>query len=51
MTDRVQRSLDVLLQGRHDTRRPGPVGRWISELFNERPWLIEGRDGASSRNE
>lgn len=50
LTDRVQRSLDLLLQGRHDTRRPGPVGRWISELFNERPWLIEGRDGASSRN-
>jgi len=51
LTDRVQRSLDLLLQGRHDTRRPGIVGRWISELFNERPWLIEGRDGASSRNE
>lgn len=44
LTDRVQVSLDALLVGRHDTRRPGPLGRWLSELFNERPWLKDGAD-------
>ena len=45
LTDRVQRSLDELLhEGRPDTRPPGPFGRWLSELFNERPWLAQAPD-------
>ncbi|MBA3627250.1 MAG: hypothetical protein H0W60_05895, partial [Chloroflexi bacterium] len=51
LTDRVQASLDALLEGHHDTRRPGPLGRWLSEVFNERPWLTEGRDWDPNRRE
>ena len=51
LTDRVQASLDALLEGRHDTRRPGPLGRWLSEVFDERPWLTEGPDWDPNRRE
>lgn len=52
LTDRVQSSLDELLrEGRPDARPPGPFGRWLSEVFNERPWLTEGPDWAPNRRE
>jgi 1-acyl-sn-glycerol-3-phosphate acyltransferase len=41
MTDEVERRLSALLEGVVDRPPPGPVGRTISEAFNERPWLDE----------
>lgn len=35
--DELQRLLDELAP--HDAREPGPVGAWLSEVFNERAWL------------
>jgi len=52
LTDRVQASLDELLRERRpDARPPGPFGRWMSELFNERPWLTEGPEWDRDRRE
>jgi 1-acyl-sn-glycerol-3-phosphate acyltransferase len=31
------------LVGVADRPRPGPLGAWVSELFNDRPWLDEDR--------
>ena len=43
LTDRVQASLEELLEAQapHDDREPGPFGAWLSEAFNERPWLTD----------
>ncbi len=41
LTARVQTALAGLLEGGREGPPPGPVGRWISETFNERPWLSE----------
>lgn len=37
--DELQRLLDGLAP--HDDREPGRFGAWLSEAFNERPWLDE----------
>ena len=42
----LQRLLDDLAP--HDDREPGPLGRWISEVFNERPWLTEAAEGPTT---
>jgi 1-acyl-sn-glycerol-3-phosphate acyltransferase len=39
MTLAVQARLQGLLAGVSDREPPGPVGRAISEAFNDRPWL------------
>jgi 1-acyl-sn-glycerol-3-phosphate acyltransferase len=44
MTLEVQRRLAALIAGAGDGPRPGPFGAWLSEAFNERPWLTEGSD-------
>jgi 1-acyl-sn-glycerol-3-phosphate acyltransferase len=43
LTARVEAALRALLdeQGPHDDRVPGPFGRWLSDAFNERPWLVD----------
>jgi 1-acyl-sn-glycerol-3-phosphate acyltransferase len=42
MTDEVERRLRALLVGVEDSEPPGWFGRWLSEAFNDRPWLTEG---------
>ncbi len=42
LTSRVQTALEALLAGPHDEREPrGRFARWLSEAFNERPWLTD----------
>ena len=45
----VQASLAELLGGPRDERVPGPFGRWVSDLFNERPWLDEAETATDGR--
>ena len=41
LTERIQASLEGLLQGVEPSPPPGPFGRWLSDLFNDRPWLLD----------
>lgn len=41
VTQRVQAQLAELLTGVTESDPPGPLGRWLSEAFNDRPWLEE----------
>lgn len=41
MTDEVESRLQALLTGVDDRDPPGWLGRTISEVFNDRPWLDE----------
>jgi 1-acyl-sn-glycerol-3-phosphate acyltransferase len=41
LTERLQTALAALLEGVEPAPPPGPFGRWLSELFNDRPWLTE----------
>jgi hypothetical protein len=42
LTERIQASLESLLADARPLPPPGPFGRWLSDLFNDRPWLLEG---------
>jgi 1-acyl-sn-glycerol-3-phosphate acyltransferase len=44
-TERLQHDLQALLEGVEPTPPPGPFGRWLSELFNDRPWLRDDQNG------
>jgi 1-acyl-sn-glycerol-3-phosphate acyltransferase len=41
LTDRIQADLDELLAGVQESEPRGRFGRWVSEAFNDRPWLTE----------
>ena len=41
VTEQIQAQLAELLAGVKDSDPPGPFGRWLSEAFNDRPWLTE----------
>jgi len=41
LTKRIQSALEALLAGVDEDPPPGPFGRWVTDLFNERPWLNE----------
>jgi 1-acyl-sn-glycerol-3-phosphate acyltransferase len=41
LTARTQDAVTALLEGVAEEPPPGPFGRWLTELFNERPWLNE----------
>lgn len=41
LTGRLQARLAEMVQGYPDNQVPGPFGRWLTELFNERPWRTE----------
>lgn len=41
LTVELQSAMERLLVGVHDEPPPGPVGRFITDVFNERPWLNE----------
>ena len=38
VTDRLQADLGDLVLGYPDRRIPGPVGRWLTDAFADRPW-------------
>ena len=39
LTARTQAAIEKLLVGVEEEPQPGPLGRWLTDLFNERPWL------------
>jgi 1-acyl-sn-glycerol-3-phosphate acyltransferase len=41
VTIEAQEHLTVLLEGAVDEPPPGPFGRWLTDAFNERPWLTD----------
>lgn len=41
LTARLQARMEELLEGVEEDPPPGPFGRWVTGLFNERPWLNE----------
>lgn len=42
VTGQIEVELRALIADCPDSPPAGPLGRWLSELFNERPWLEEG---------
>ncbi len=45
LTDQIEAQLAELLAGVRESEPPGRFGRWLSEAFNDRPWLTETRSG------
>jgi 1-acyl-sn-glycerol-3-phosphate acyltransferase len=45
LTEELQSALEALLVGVKDEPPPGWFGRWLTDVFNERPWLNEPPDG------
>lgn len=41
LTVRLQAAIEELLVDVREEGPPGPFGRWVTDLFNERPWLDE----------
>jgi 1-acyl-sn-glycerol-3-phosphate acyltransferase len=41
VTAEVTRAMESLLEGVEGEPPPGPFGRWLTDVFNERPWLEE----------
>jgi 1-acyl-sn-glycerol-3-phosphate acyltransferase len=41
VTEELQAAMEQLLIGVREEPPPGPFGRWLTDLFNERPWLLE----------
>ena len=41
LIDEIQSAIDALLVGVQEEPPPGPFGRWLTDVFNERPWLLE----------
>ncbi len=44
LTVELQTALELLLVGVKDEPPPGLVGRFITDVFSERPWLLDQRD-------
>ncbi len=50
LTDRVRDELQSMVGGYADSAVPGPFGRWLTEAFNERPWMeVASADRRNSR--
>jgi 1-acyl-sn-glycerol-3-phosphate acyltransferase len=41
VTAELTTALEALLAGVEEQRPPGPFWRWVTDVFNERPWLKE----------
>ena len=41
LTAELQVAVEKLLVGVKEEPPPGPFGRWLTEVFNERPWLTQ----------
>lgn len=39
LTARLQEATEALLVGVHEEPPPGPFGRWLTDVFADRPWL------------
>lgn len=39
LTAELRSAMERLLEGVQEEGPPGPFGRWLTDLFNERPWL------------
>jgi 1-acyl-sn-glycerol-3-phosphate acyltransferase len=51
VTERVQAEIERMIEGAPDEPPPGPFGRWLTDLFADRPWLDDenwdaGRKGS-----
>jgi len=46
LTVRLQAAMEELLVGVQEEPPPGPFGRWVTDLFNERPWLTRAAVGS-----
>lgn len=46
VTADLQVAVEQLLEGVEDTPPPGPFGCWLTDAFNERPWLTEQQEPA-----
>jgi len=44
VTEELTTAMERLLEGVEGEPPPGPFGRWLTEVFNERPWLERRRD-------
>jgi len=49
LTAELTAALEKLLEGVREEPPPGPFGRWLTDVFNERPWLDEGFQGTKPR--
>jgi 1-acyl-sn-glycerol-3-phosphate acyltransferase len=47
LTAELQSAMEGLLAGVHEEPPPGPFGRWVTDLFNERPWLLDAASDAA----
>jgi 1-acyl-sn-glycerol-3-phosphate acyltransferase len=48
VTDRLQADLGQLVLGYPDRRIPGPVGRWLTDAFADRPWRVADAAAAAA---
>jgi 1-acyl-sn-glycerol-3-phosphate acyltransferase len=48
LTADLTRAMERLLEGVEGEPPPGPFGRWLTDVFNERPWLEE--EGAAEND-
>lgn len=39
LTERIESSIKAMLVGVEEERPPGPFGRWMTDVFADRPWL------------
>ena len=46
LTADLQTAVERLLMGVEDEPPPGPFGRWLTDVFNERPWLTQEQEDA-----
>ncbi len=46
LTSELESTLNALLAGAPQEGPPGPLGRWLTDVFNERPWLNEPGQGS-----
>jgi 1-acyl-sn-glycerol-3-phosphate acyltransferase len=47
VTGQLDRAFDDLLAGVAEEPPPGPFGRWLTDVFAERPWLTEQAKAAA----
>jgi hypothetical protein len=53
VTERVQAEIERMIEGVPEEPPPGPFGRWLTDLFADRPWLDDenwdaGRKGSGA---
>ena len=50
LTAELQAAMEGLLVGVKGEPPPGPFGRWLTDVFNERPWLDQQTRGAAGQD-